>query len=301
MKVLIVGGSGLIGKALAESLIADSHDVWVLTRHPESAKLLPGVQAVGWDGKSSDGWGYLANEVDAIVNLAGESLSKWPWTKQRKQLFYRSRIEPGQAVVAAVRAAVRPPKVLVQSSGINYYGLSGTPADESTSPGIDFLSNLALAWEASTEGVEKFGVRRVIIRTAVVFAKNALLYDLMALPVRLFVGGKLGDGKQAVPWIHIDDQVGAIRFLLENDQTDGAFNLVAPDVQSNAAFYQTMAKVMKRPYWFPVPAFAMNLVLGEMSVLVLEGRFSRPTKLLEMGYKFKFPELEGAIQDLVSK
>ena len=300
MKVLIIGGNGLIGKALSKSLSADSHKVWVLTRRPETAKLPSSIQAVGWDGKTPNGWGKLVNEMDVIVNLVGESLSKWPWTKRQKQRFFSSRIEPGRAIVAAVKAATRPPKVMLQISGINYYGLNGPPANETTLPGDDFLSQLAVAWEASTRDVEEFGVRRIVARTAPVFAKNALIYKMIALPVQLFVGGRLGGGKQATPWIHIEDLVGAMRFLLENESAQGPFNFIAPDIRSNADFYRVMSRVMNRPYWFPVPAFAMKLVLGEMSVTVLEGRFSQPAKLLEMGYQFKYPKLEEALQDLVA-
>ncbi len=301
MKVLILGGSGMIGQALARSLTADRHEVWALTRNPEKARLPDGVQAVGWDGRTMDGWGYLVNEMDVIVNLVGENLAKWPWTEKQKQRFLDSRVSAGRAVVAAVKAAARPPKVLIQASGINHYGLRGAPADESTPPGDDFLAQLTVAWEDSTKDVEGFGVRRVVIRTAVVFAKNALLFGLMALPVRLFVGGRMGSGEQAVPWIHIEDHVAAVRFLLENDSAQGPFNLTAPGQASNADFYRVMARVMKRPFWFPVPAFLMRLVLGGMSVLVLEGRFSRPAKLLEMGFRFKYPELEDALRDLLAR
>jgi uncharacterized protein (TIGR01777 family) len=301
MKVLILGGSGLIGQALIHSLAADSHEIWVLTRSPKKSRFSGDVHVVRWDGRTTDGWGHLAGEVDAVVNLVGENLATWPWTEKQKQRFWDSRVNAGRAVVAAVKSASRYPKVLIQSSGINYYGLRGTPADESTPPGEDFLAQLAVAWENSTMEVEDLGVRRVVIRTAVVFATNALLYNLMALPVRLFVGGRLGSGEQSVPWSHLEDHVAAVRFLLENDSAQGPFNLTAPGQLSNADFYRTMARVMKRPYWFPVPAFLMRLVLGEMSVLVLEGRFSKPAKLLGMGFRFKYPELDDALRDLLAR
>lgn len=300
MKVLIAGGSGFLGKHLISSLTADSHQVWVLTRN--SQKTITGVQTVVWDGETTDGWGSLMEDMDAVVNLSGLSLNNWPWTKQKKQRFYDSRLEPGHALATAIKNAAHRPQAFIQISGINYYGLRGeTVADESTPPANDFLAQLTVAWENSTKAVEEVGVRHVICRTAVVLADDAILMWLMALPVRLFVGGPLGSGKQALPWIHIDDQIGAIRFLMENPDAKGPFNLIAPQATSNAEFMHTLAKNLRRPYWFPVPAFLLRLVLGQMSLLITEGRFSRPKRLLEQGYSFRFPKLNEAFKNIFNK
>ena len=297
MKVLIAGGSGFMGKHLIESLIADSHQVWVLSRDPN--KTIQGSQVIHWDGKTADNWRQLVDEMDAVINLSGLSLYYWPWTKRKKQRFHDSRVKPGLALASAIKNASHRPDVLIQISGINHYGLRGEEfADESTPPADDYLAQLTVAWEEATKSVEEVGVRHVICRTAVVLATDAILLWLMALPARLFFGGRFGSGKQALPWIHIDDQIGAIRFLMENPNANGPYNLVAPQTTSNAEFLRTLAKVLQRPYWFHIPAFLMRLVLGEMSVLVTEGRFSQPKRLLEQEYTFRHPELEAALKDI---
>ena len=205
-------------------------------------------------------------------------------------------------IASAIENASHRPDVFIQISGINHYGLRGEDvADESTPPGDDYLAQLTVAWEDATKSVEIVGVRHVVCRTSVVLARDAILMWLMALPVRLFIGGPFGSGKQAVPWIHIDDQIGAIRFLMEQPDARGAYNLIAPQTTSNAEFMHTLTKVLRRPYWFPVPAFLMRIALGEMSVLVTEGRFSMPARLLDEGYTFKFPELKGALENIFNK
>lgn len=300
MKVLIAGGSGFMGRYLIKSLIADNHQVWVLSRNPEQN--IRGVQVVGWDGKTTEGWGDLVDEMDAVVNLSGLSTNNWPWTERKKRKFLTSRTEPGSALATAIQNATRRPGVFIQISGINHYGLRGDMvADESTPPGNDYLSQLTVAGENATKPVEEAGVRRVVCRTAVVLARDAILMWLLALPVRLFVGGPFGDGKQALPWIHVDDQISAIRFLMEDERASGPFNFVAPHQTSNAEFMRTLAKVLRRPYWFRYPKFLMRLVLGEMSVLVTEGRFSKPERLFEMGYNMRYPNLEGALRNIFRK
>lgn len=300
MKVLIAGGTGFIGKHLIKSLTADNHQVWVLSRNP--SKTIGGAQIVTWDGRTISGWGYLMDEMDVVVNLSGLTLHNWPWTERKKQRFHDSRVNPGRAIATAIKNAPHRPSVFLQISGINHYGLRGEGiADESTPPAEDYLAQLTVAWESSSKSVEDVGVRHVVCRTAVVLASDAILLWLMALPVRLFLGGRFGSGKQALPWIHVDDQIGAIRYLMKNPNANGAYNLIAPQLTSNAEFMRTLAKVLRRPYWFPVPVFLMRLALGEMSVLVTEGRFSQPKRLLEQGYTFRFPRLEETLKDIFEK
>ncbi|MCL4269199.1 MAG: TIGR01777 family oxidoreductase [Anaerolineales bacterium] len=296
MKVMISGGSGFLGTALARSFLSEGHQVFVLTR---GARTPEGTQAVQWDAKTTNGWGHLVNEMDGIIHLAGKSLSSWPWTQATKQAFQDSRILPGLALTQAIREASHRPKVFVQASGINYYGLSGSLADESTPPADDFLAQLAVRWEAATQPIEDLGVRRVIVRSAVVLGKRGGLLGLMALPIRLFAGGPLGSGKQAMPWIHLADWVGAVRHLIADESARGAYNLIAPTPTSNAEFNKTLAGVLRRPYWFPTPAFLLRNVLGEMSVLILDGRFSQPKRLLDSGYTFQFSGPREALTDLL--
>jgi uncharacterized protein (TIGR01777 family) len=295
MNIMIAGGSGFLGNALTKSFLADGHKVFILTR---SASVTSDAQALKWDEKTTHGWGHLVNEMDVIIHLAGKTLASWPWTVATKQDFHDSRVLPGLALGQAILEADHRPGIFVQQSGINHYGLHGDVADESTPPGDDFLARLTVEWEAATKSVEELGVRRVVIRSAVVLGKGEGLLPLMALPVKLFVGGPLGGGKFAIPWIHINDWVGAVKYLIANDNARGAYNLIAPTPTPSADFYCALANELHRPYWFPTPAFLLRTLLGEMSVLVVEGRFALPKRLTESGYKFQFEAAREALTDL---
>lgn len=296
MKVLIAGGSGFLGTALKNALSQGGHEVFILTRGQSQSS-----HRIHWDGKTANGWAHRVNEMNAVVNLTGFGLEHWPWTKRQKQRFLDSRVLPGRALVSAIQSASRRPDVFLQISGINRYGLHGEGiADESTPAADDYLAQLTVQWEATTQPVEELGVRRVIARTAVVLARRGGLFPLMALPVHLFFGGKLGTGDQAMPWIHLTDQVRALKFLLENEEARGPYNLIAPTPTSNEDFMRTIAGTLHRPFWFHVPGFLLKLVLGEMSVLITEGRYSQPKRLLEQGFQFKFPKLPEALHDIFS-
>lgn len=295
MKVLIAGGSGFLGRALTNSLKRDNHEVIILTR--QAPKYSDQIQ---WDGKTANGWGHIVNEVEAVIHLTGIGLEHWPWTRKQKQRFIDSRVLPGLALAAAIQNASRRPRVFLQSSGISRYGLEGEGiADESTPPASDFLAQMTVPWEAATESLQELSVRRVVTRNAIVLAKKGGLFPLMALPVRLFFGGKFGSGKQAVPWIHIADYIRAVRFLLANENARGPYNLISPMPTSNADFMRAVAKALHRPYWFHVPTFLLRLVLGEMSILLTEGHYSQPKRLIELGFQFQFGELKNAMEDLL--
>jgi uncharacterized protein (TIGR01777 family) len=241
------------------------------------------------------------NEMDAVVNLTGFGLEHWPWTRRQKARFESSRVLPGKALVSAIEAASRRPKVFLQISGINHYGLRGEGVTDESTPGAnDYLAQLTVKWEAATRSVEEIGVRHVVARTAVILAKKGGLFPLMALPIRLFFGGKLGDGTQAMPWIHLADTVRAMSFLLQGERSRGPYNLIAPSLTSNAEFMRKVAAALHRPYWFHVPKFLLKLALGEMSVLITEGRYSKPRRLLEEGFEFKYPAIEKALEAIYS-
>ena len=300
MRIVIAGGSGFIGTALTRVLLADGHQVIVLTRRPEQARLPVGAQAVGWNLDSPAGWGQVVDGAGAVINLVGENLGGGLWTADRKKRIRESRVRAGQALVAAVETVNRRPEVLVQASGIGYYGFTGnTPVTESSPPGSDFLARVSVDWEDSTRPVEALGVRRVITRNSLVLHGQEGIFPLVLLTFRLFVGGPVGSGQQWFPWIHLDDQVHAILHLINTSAASGAYDFAAPDAVTNAQLGKTIARVLHRPYYFPVPAFAMRAVLGELSTLVLEGQRAHPTRLLESGYRFRFPTLEGALRDLV--
>jgi hypothetical protein len=240
------------------------------------------------------------NEMDAVVNLTGYGLEHWPWTKRQKQKFRDSRVIPGRALVSAIENAGRRPRVFLQASGVNRYGLRGEGiADESTPPGSDFLGQLTVPWEDVTKPVEDFGIRRVIVRNAVVLDRKNGLFPLMMLAPRLFFGGTFGNGKQAIPWIHNVDHTNAMRFLLDHENAHGPFNLIAPQPTSSAEFMRAVTRALHRPYWFHVPKFLLRLVLGEMSVLLTEGRYAQPKRLIELGFPFQFGNLEKAMEDLL--
>lgn len=303
MRVLITGGTGFIGRHLASSLISDDHEVIILSRDPTRAKPVAGAKAVAWDGKSADGWGELADGAGAIVNLAGESIGGGRWTDSRRKAIVESRVNAGRAVMQAIDAAKVKPGVLIQSSAVGYYGPRGDElVTEKASPGTDFLSRVVWDWESSTAGAQRMGVRRVVLRTGLVFGLDGGSLPLMLLPFRFYVaGGPLGSGKQYVPWIHLADEIGAIRFLMANEQASGAFNLSSPNPVTYKEFASTVGEVMGRPSFMPAPSFAIKAVLGDMSTLVLTGQRQIPERLLEMGYVFQFPELEPALRDILKK
>jgi uncharacterized protein len=295
MKVLIAGGSGFLGSALKTSLEKDNHEVFILTRHSPKHP-----NEVHWDGKTTTGWGHIINDIDAVVNITGVSLNHWPWTRKQKQKFVDSRVLPGLALVSAIQKATRRPRVFLQTSGINRYGMRGEGvADESTPPGDDFPAQLTVQMEDATKSVEQFGVRRVIARNAMVLARKGGSFPLLTLAPRLFFGGKFGDGKQSMSWIHIEDQTEATKFLLNHERASGPFNLISPQPTSNAEFMRAIAKALHRPYWFHVPKFLLRLTLGEMSVLLTEGRYSQPKRLIELDFPFQFASLEDAMGELL--
>jgi len=300
MHILIAGGSGLIGTALSKHLLAEGHSVTVLSRNPQAHSALQGVTMVRWDGKTKEGWGHLLNETDAVVNLAGVNLGGGLWTKNRKAKLIGSRLNAGAAIVAAFQAAEHKPEVLLQAAANGYYSPSGDNIlTESDPPGTGFQSDLCQRWEQSTQPVEAMGVRRVVTRSGVVFARGALLLNMFLLPFRMFVGGPIGSGRQYLPWIHVDDEVAAFKYLLTNQETSGAYNLMSPQPVRNAELGHAISRVLKRPYWFPVPGFALKLVLGKMSSVVLDSWRCMPARLTESGFQFKFPDVEAALRDLL--
>lgn len=305
MRVIITGGTGLIGSALAASLGADGHEVVVLSRNPAQYTTPAGVRAEKWDGKTAESWGHLADGADAIVNLAGESVAGeglFPsrWTPERKERILQSRLNAGKAVVQAIEAAQVKPKVLIQSSAVGYYGPRGDElVDETALPGNDFLAQVVIEWEGSTAVLEAMDVRRVLIRTGVVLSPNGGALRPLVLPFKLFAGGPIGSGNQWFPWIHIEDEVQAIRFLIENETAQGVFNLSAPHPLTNKAFARVIGQVLKRPSFIPVPAFALQLMFGEVATALLTGQRAIPQRLQTMNFTFKYPEAPAALRNLL--
>ena len=301
-RILITGGTGLIGRALATGLAKDGAEVVILSRSPDRINGLPaGVSAKGWDGSTAEGWGSLVDGIDAIVNLAGENISSGRWTEQRKRLLLESRLNAGRAVVQAVEAASVKPEVVIQASAVGYYGPRGAQEiSEETPAGHDFLAKVAAEWEASTQPVEGLGVRRAIIRTGVVLSPDGGALERMLLPFRLFIGGRMGSGRQWFPWIHIADEVAAIRFLIENETASGPFNLTAPVPLTNAEFTRLLGKQLKKPTVMPIPGFALRVLFGEMATVLLDGQKAIPGRLINLGFTFQFREAAPALNDLLA-
>lgn len=307
MRVIITGGTGLIGRALSNGLAADGHEVIILSRNTNKTAGLDGrVRLEKWDGVTTTGWGGLMDGAGAVINLVGESIAGegFPpsrWTPERKERILQSRLRAGTALVEAIRVAKQKPAVLVQSSAVGYYGTHGDQdITEDHAAGNDFLADVCKQWEASTAEVEKMGVRRPVARTGIVMTTKGGVLPLMSLPVKLFVGGPIGSGKQQMPWIHLHDEVAALRWLMDTPTATGAYNLSAPNPLSNAALTKAMAKALGRPAFFPTPAFAFQLAFGELAVLLVEGQRAVPSRLLKEGFTFKYTDAEVAFRDLFS-
>ncbi len=308
MRVLITGGTGLIGRALITHLLPQGHTIWVLSRRPQQARLPHPVQVLGWDARTPHGWGHVVNQVDAIIHLAGENLAGTGpiparWTASRKQRILESRVQSTQAVVQAIQQAETRPRVLVQGSAVGYYGArrDDQVLEEDAPPGDDFLARVVVQWEEASQGVEDLGVRRVLARTGLVLSTQGGSLPSMLLPFRFYLGGPLGDGRQWWPWIHIQDEVRALAFLMAHDQATGPFNLVAPEPVTQREFARVLGQVLGKPARVPVPAWALRLALGEMATLLLDGQRAVPSRLLALGFQFQFPTLEAALRDLVQE
>ncbi len=301
MRVLVTGGTGLIGRALCRALIARGDDVIVLSRAPErhAHRMPKEATLLAWDGQTPEGWGDVVESVDAVVNLAGANIAEGRWTESRKRLLRESRLNAGRALVAAIGAASEKPRVLIQASAVGYYGPRGDEiVTEETPPGSDFLARLAVDWEASTREVEAWGVRRPIIRTGVVLSLEGGALPRMLPPFKLGLGGPLGRGRQWFPWIHLEDEVQAILFLLDREDAQGPYNLTAPNPVRNEEFTRILGQLLHRPTVFRVPAFALRLLFGEMAVVLLEGQRAVPQRLLEAGYTFHYEDVRNALESL---
>ncbi len=306
INVLIPGGSGLIGRALTRDLLGNGHRVTILSRRAGSAKLPSGAQALYWDGINTSGWMLELERTDAVVHLAGESIAgsgilPQRWTDEKKGLIRSSRVSTGQVLALAIDSAKHKPAVFIQASAVGYYGpLGAEPINESQPPGTDFLSKVCLDWEVSSTAVESLGVRHSVARFGLPLSMEGGVLPRLTLPIRMFVGGRLGSGSQYYPWIHIADTVGALRFLIENEGTHGVFNITSPEPVTNQEFTNTLARALRRPSWLPLPGFAFRALFGEMASVVLCGQRAMPEHLQSAGYTFLYPDLDTAIQDLTS-
>lgn len=298
MNVVIAGGSGLIGRALTERLLADQHSVVILSRTSAPASN-PRVRRVGW--KPDGGVGAWVEEIagaDAVVNLAGAGIADRRWTPDQKTELRSSRIMPTRSLVAAVRQARRRPVVFIQGSAVGFYGTDdGTrDVDESSPPGSDFLADLCQAWEAEALPAAEFGCRLVTLRTGVVLSADGGVLSRLRLPFLLFAGGPISSGRQYISWVHEADFISMVAWALANPAVHGVFNATSPEPVTNARFSAALGRALHRPSLMPLPAFALRLVYGEMAqVMLIEGQRVVPRRAIEMGFTFRYPRIEDAV------
>ncbi len=301
MRVIILGGTGLIGRSLVALLSQNGYEVVVVSRHPPFAtqrfqqQRLTNVQIVGWDAQTAQGWGELISQESAIVNLAGATPAHWRWTQAYRARILESRLRAGQAVMQAMECYGLP-KVLVQASASGYYGDRGQELlTEACLPGQGFRARVCQEWEASTAHTQ---TRRCIVRTGLVLDTNAGAFPPL-LHFAQLLGSQLGDGQQWVPWIHKVDVARAIQFLLEHRMLSGPFNLCAPEAVTNRELLRTVRQILKRFPVFPLPTVALRALLGELSTVVLDSQHLLPQRLTEANFQFEYPQLKQALHDLL--
>lgn len=293
MKVAIFGGSGFIGKNLSRELAAAGDEVLIVSRREREAT--DGVKYATWrDAEEMPG---IFENFDAFVNLAGESINQ-RWTDKAKERILQSRLKATKAVAALVDRLEHKPEVVVNGSGMSIYGYSDTETfdEDSQNRLTDLLARTVDAWEREADKIS--GVRLVKLRIGLVLGANGGAFPLMTLPYKLFIGGKVGSGKQWHSWIHINDMTGIIRYAIGHRHVTGPVNCTAPNPVTNDEFGRTVAKSLGKPHWMPVPTLMLKLVLGEMSEVLLDGQRVLPKRMLDYGYTFQFPTLQEALMEL---
>lgn len=299
MRVLITGGSGFVGQRLCQRLAEADHRLLVVSRDPEAVrKRLPEGAEVRRSVLD-----FVDTPPDAIVNLAGESIAARRWSDDQKSRLIDSRVNITRDLVMLCEqlksSGGRAPRVMVSASAMGYYGDQGDrEVTEETPPHDEFAHRLCKRWEETAREAADYGTRVAILRIGLVLDAGGGSLEKMLPPFKLGLGGRFGSGKQFMPWVHREDLVQAILFLLANDELEGAFNASAPHPVTNAEFSRTLAKRLRRPAIFPVPAFVLETAFGEMSRLLLTGADMRPKRLQEAGFQFQFETLDAALADI---
>jgi uncharacterized protein (TIGR01777 family) len=298
MKIFMTGGTGFVGRHLADRLVTEGHEVTVLSRGPwKQASSERSLRFVQGDPSLKGPWQGEVTDHEVLINLAGASIFG-RWTTERKKLLYETRILTTRNLVEAIRPG--KDTVLFSTSAVGYYGPHGDEElDESSPPGEDFLANLAQDWEAEALRAREKEVRVVITRFGIVLGRDGGALQQMVAPFRLLAGGPMGSGLQWISWIHMEDLMGAYVHLLTQPDLSGPFNFTAPQPQQNRDLAKILGKVLGRPSWMPAPAFMIKLALGEFGSVLLEGQRVLPKKLLDSGFAFHYSQLEMALQDLL--
>lgn len=297
-RVAIAGGSGFIGRRLCAVLGSAGYDVVVLTRTAGRAAIGP-IRFAHWqpqDAEGNDAWTQHLEGARAVVNLCGESIGGPRWTDARKARLIASRVEPARALVNAINRAAVPPAVLIQASGVGYYGTGNEPVDESGANGTDFLADLAARWEAPLADLRS-DVRGIITRSGVVLGRGGGALPQMLMPFRLFVGGPVASGNQWLSWIHLHDAAAIMKELIEQPDRSGIINLVAPHPVRSRSFARAAGKSLQRPSWMFTPRVVLKVLLGEQATLICDGQQAISRRLDD--YPFSFPDIDSALLDLV--
>lgn len=297
MKIAITGGTGFVGKELTNLLLSEGHHVYILTRSDKKSD--SSVTYVPWLKQGAKPEEQLGG-IDAFVNLAGTSINEGRWTEEQKKKIYQSRMDATNEVLRIIEALPQKPTVLVNASAVGIYPTSKhkTYTEDSPERADDFLAKTVEDWESKAKEAEKFGVRVAYGRFGVILGKDEGALPLMALPYKLFIGGKVGTGKQWLSWVHVKDVARALYFAITTDELEGPFNVTAPRPLRNDEFGRTLGEVLHRPHAIPAPSFALKAALGEKSQLVLEGQQVLPEVLLQHGFQFEFPTAKEALTHL---
>jgi hypothetical protein len=296
MNILLTGGTGLIGRALCKHWLSQGHQLWVWSRSPE--------QVADRCGESVTGIGDLGEldqvRLDAVINLAGAPIADRPWTKSRRLLLWNSRIKLTEQLVEWLATRQQKPALLISGSAVGWYGDGGERelTEDDSAVTNDFASQLCAAWEESATRAESLGIRVVLVRTGLVLAAHGGFLQRLRPLFALGLGGRQGSGRQWMPWIHINDQIGLIDFLLHQPDAAGPYNACAPQPVRNADFAKAFAASLGRPAVLQVPALALKVGLGELSGLILGGQKTQPLRLQAAGFQFRFVTLDAALADL---
>lgn len=300
MKVMVTGASGFIGRSLVKALLARGDEVTVLSRHVQHARevLGPQVSVYAWDPKQPGEWEQAIGGMDAVINLAGESVAGGRWTEAKKQRIFASRIDATRAVVEAIERASHRPAVLINASAIGYYGdRSDETLTEESEAGSDFLAQVVEGWEQAARVVERLGVRLVLIRTGVVLGPGGGALAQMAMPFRLFVGGTLGQKEQWVSWISLEDEIGLILYALDHPEVHGVLNATAPQPVTMETLSRQIGAALGRPSWVPGLGTGLKLALGEAAGPVLASQRVLPEKAQRLGYQFQQTDSGQAVRE----
>lgn len=298
MNIMLTGGTGFIGQALCRRLLDQGHTLYVISRRPDQVNNLLGQPV----NAAEDPMQWLDQPIDVMINLAGAPIADARWSDARKEELLQSRIGPTRQLVRFAREASHTPKVLISGSAIGFYGAhDDEPVTEASASHDEFAHRLCQEWESEALAARESGVRVCLLRTGLVLGPDGGMLARLLPPFKMGLGGRLGSGQHYMPWVHRDDLIAAIEFLMQREDLEGAFNGTAPTPVRNATFSRILAGVLKRPLLMPVPACVLKLALGELSQMLLTGARVVPQRLEQAGFEFRYPTLKPALQEILQR